>query len=55
MSAITTLLSFGLLSASQSPILHNFGLIVLVGIGGAFLLAPVATLGRDRDIRVQPE
>jgi len=55
MSAITTLLSFGLLSASQSPILHNFGLIVLVGIGGAFLLAPVATLGRDRDISVLPE
>ncbi|APC97381.1 MMPL family transporter [Francisella frigiditurris] len=42
LSAITTVLSFGLLSLSSTPAIHYFGLTVLVGIVLAFLLAPLA-------------
>lgn len=46
-SATTTLLAFGLLGLSSMPALHQFGLLLLVGISIAVLFAPMAlTLGR---------
>ena len=46
LSAATTLLSFGLLALSSMPALHQFGLLLLVGITTAVVLAPMAlTLG----------
>ncbi|MCP4698503.1 MAG: MMPL family transporter [Gammaproteobacteria bacterium] len=44
LSAMTTLLSFGLLALSNTPVLHSFGLTVLMGIAFACLLSPV-TIG----------
>ncbi|RZI43909.1 hypothetical protein EGT07_00290 [Herbaspirillum sp. HC18] len=47
LSAATTILSFGLLSLSSMPALHQFGLVLLIGVSFAVLLAPIAlTLGR---------
>lgn len=40
LSAVATLLSFGLLALSQTPALRTFGLTVLFSIGAAWLLAP---------------
>lgn len=42
LSAITTMLSFGLLSLSSTFAVHSFGLTVLIGIAFAYLLSPVA-------------
>ncbi|AND68978.1 hypothetical protein ATSB10_15240 [Dyella thiooxydans] len=42
LSAITTLLSFGLLSLSSMPALHDFGLTLLLGIGFTVLLVPTS-------------
>ncbi|HET6656114.1 MAG TPA: hypothetical protein VFH57_07670, partial [Gammaproteobacteria bacterium] len=42
MSAMTTLLSFGLLSLSQIPALHAFGLATLIGILASYLVAPLS-------------
>lgn len=42
LSAITTLLSFGLLALSATHAIHSFGLTVLSGIFIAWLLAPMA-------------
>lgn len=39
LSAITTLLAFGLLALSQTPVLHHFGITVLCGIALSWLLA----------------
>ena len=41
LSAITTILSFGLLALSSTPAIEYFGLTVLIGIGSAFLLSPI--------------
>ena len=41
LSAITTILSFGLLSLSSTPAVHYFGVTVLVGISVSFLLSPI--------------
>ncbi|QSX40659.1 MMPL family transporter [Shewanella cyperi] len=41
MSAISTLLAFGLLALSQTPAIHYFGLTLALGIGFTFLLAPL--------------
>ncbi|WP_159084824.1 MMPL family transporter [Dongshaea marina] len=41
LSAVTTLLSFGLLALSHTQAVHGFGLTVLVGIGAAFVLSPL--------------
>lgn len=47
LSSITTLLSFGLLALSQTPVLRGFGLTMLVGITLAMLMAPlVITRGK---------
>ena len=42
LSALSTILSFGLLAFSQVAAVHAFGLTMLVGITFAFLLAPLA-------------
>jgi predicted exporter len=42
MSALTTILSFGLLSLSSTFAVHSFGITVLIGIACAYLLCPVA-------------
>lgn len=42
LSAITTMLSFGLLSLSQTHAIHSFGITVLSGIFVAWLLSPIA-------------
>jgi predicted exporter len=41
LSAITTLLSFGLLAISSTAIVHAFGFTVAAGILTALLLAPL--------------
>ena len=41
LSAFTTLFSFGLLSLSETPALHSFGLTMLSGIISVFLLSPI--------------
>lgn len=43
LSTLTTILSFGLLALSATPVIHYFGLTVLIGILCAFLLAPLST------------
>ncbi|ABZ74947.1 conserved hypothetical protein [Shewanella halifaxensis HAW-EB4] len=40
MSAMSTLLAFGLLAFSQTPAINAFGLTLLLGIGFTFLLSP---------------
>lgn len=42
LSAITTLLAFGLLALSATPVIHGFGLIMIVGMVVAYFLAPIA-------------
>ena len=42
LSAITTVLSFGLLALSETAAIHGFGVTVLTGIIVAWLLAPLA-------------
>lgn len=41
MSALTTVLSFGLLALSRTPAIHRFGFTLLVGIIAAWALAPL--------------
>lgn len=50
LSAITTLLSFGLLSLSRIPALHAFGLATGIGILASYLLTPLS-LPPTRDER----
>jgi predicted exporter len=42
LSAVTTVLSFGLLALSETQAIHGFGVTVLTGIITAWLLAPLA-------------
>ncbi len=46
MSALTTMLSFGLLALSRTPAIHAFGVTVASGITVALLLAPLVTVSR---------
>ncbi len=41
LSALTTMLSFGLLSLSSTYAVHSFGITVLIGIAIAYLLSPL--------------
>lgn len=50
LSAMTTMLSFGLLSLSQTPALHSFGLTLAIGLTLTFLLAS-ALCGTADDTR----
>jgi len=47
LSAITTVLSFGLLALSETQAIHGFGVTVLTGIIIAWLLAPLAMKKQD--------
>ncbi|KGY09796.1 MMPL family transporter [Vibrio sinaloensis] len=47
LSAITTLLSFGLLALSDTHAIHSFGITVLSGIFVAWLLSPLAINLKD--------
>jgi len=51
LSATTTILAFGLLALSNTPALHSFGIIVLVGISVAFLLSPMAGLNSNKSFK----
>jgi len=42
LSALTTMISFGLLALSSTYAVHSFGVTVLVGIACAYLLCPLA-------------
>lgn len=44
LSALTTILSFGLLALSETQAIHSFGITVLTGIIIAWLLAPLSQL-----------
>lgn len=46
LSALTTILSFGLLALSSTFAVHSFGITVLIGIAFAYLLCPVALSAR---------
>jgi predicted exporter len=46
LSALTTLLSFGLLSLSSQAVLQSIGLTTLIGIAVTLLLSPIARYGR---------
>jgi predicted exporter len=48
LSALTTILSFGLLSLSSTFAVHSFGITVLIGIACAYLLCPAAIMARRR-------
>jgi len=48
LSALTTMLSFGLLSLSSTYAVHSFGMTVLIGIACAYLLSPLAIAARAR-------
>jgi predicted exporter len=45
LSAVTTILSFGLLALSETTVIHSFGLTLWVGIAVAFLLSPLVIAG----------
>ncbi|MBM4254636.1 MAG: hypothetical protein FJ147_01930 [Deltaproteobacteria bacterium] len=47
LSALSTVLSFGLLSLSGQAVLQAIGLTVLIGIAGALFFAPLAYYGRS--------
>ncbi|MCP3699338.1 MAG: MMPL family transporter, partial [Aliivibrio sp.] len=44
LSALTTILSFGLLALSETQAIHSFGITVLTGIIVAWLIAPLSQL-----------
>jgi predicted exporter len=41
LSALTSLLAFGLLTLSKTPVLYHFGIVVLPGLALAWLIAPL--------------
>ena len=49
LSALTTLLSFGLLSLSSQTVLQSIGLTTLIGISVALLLSPIARYRGNRN------
>jgi predicted exporter len=44
LSFLTNILSFGLLAVSDFPVIHSFGLVMLLGMLFAYLFAPIVTL-----------
>ncbi|MDQ2193971.1 MULTISPECIES: MMPL family transporter [unclassified Vibrio] len=55
LSALTTLLSFGLLALSQTHAIHSFGLTVLSGIFVAWLLSPMAIKSQPAAMKAHEE
>ena len=53
LSALTALLSFGLLSLSAMPALRDFGLTLLLGIAFTALLVPASPAGHDAGSKAQ--
>jgi len=51
LSALTTMISFGLLALSSTYAVHSFGMTVLVGIACAYLLCPLAVSVNARAAR----
>lgn len=51
LSALTTMISFGLLALSSTYAVHSFGMTVLVGIACAYLLCPLAISVNARAVR----
>ena len=49
LSAATTLLAFGMLSFSNTTIVHTVGLTLAVGITTAFLVAPLAAVAQTKE------
>ena len=47
LSTITTLLSFGLLATSKTSALHDFGIVIVIGITLTFILSPMVLI-KDR-------
>ena len=41
LSAVTSLLAFGLLALSDTPVLHHFGITVAIGLSLVWLMAPL--------------
>lgn len=54
LSGLTTLLSFGLLSLSQTHAIHSFGITVLTGIFVAWLLSPLAINSEQATEKTKP-
>lgn len=54
LSAATTGLSFGLLALSETRLVHDFGLTLLIGILGAALIAPIAAFPVSRTPESDP-
>ncbi|WP_110187552.1 MMPL family transporter [Pokkaliibacter plantistimulans] len=52
LSMLTSLLAFGLLVLSTTPLLHDFGLTVLLGLGGIWMMS-IVTRSTARDISVE--
>lgn len=50
LSVITTLLSFGLLATSSTSALHDFGLMILIGITISYILSPMAMIKQEKSI-----
>ncbi|MET3107107.1 putative exporter [Oxalobacteraceae bacterium GrIS 2.11] len=49
LSAVNTLLSFGLLGLSQTPALHSFGLTMLIGIAMVWIIVPIFRKDKPHD------
>lgn len=47
LSALTSMLAFGLLALSQVPILHQFGIIILLGLMVCWAVSPLLHTPRD--------
>lgn len=55
LSATTTILSFGLLSLSQTDAIHGFGLTVFIGISLCFFFSPIAKLNGSETQNTEPK
>ncbi len=49
LSFLTNILSFGLLALSSLPLIHSFGLVMLLGMIFSYLLAPIVTLSSNKN------
>lgn len=50
LSTVTSLLAFGLLALSDTPVLHHFGLTVLIGLALVWLLASIMRKNNSGDV-----
>ncbi|MEH6813509.1 MAG: hypothetical protein V7677_13330, partial [Motiliproteus sp.] len=54
LSAYTSLLAFGLLALSNTPVLHHFGVTVLIGLTLVWILTPMMRV-KVADVSAQPD